>query len=210
MRRLLLVSSVLLAAGVAHAGPVPLPDTVMNFADNASDTPAVSWFLPAGNDPDYIPPWYRYCFQDWGWDHAVSYMPDPCPYGLGIFSFVSGSLTVHAWGVTDDDPTLIYGDGVLLGALQTQPSGWGNTWTTTTFDLSPAFLQSYLIDGDLDVWMNIDSTWTGSGVILDWANLIVNYQWDCGGQPVVPAPGAILLAGIGTALLGWLRRRQYL
>jgi hypothetical protein len=119
-------------------------------------------------------------------------------------------LVVHAWGVHDDDPTLIYGDGILLGLLQAQPPGCSNTWTTTTFNLSPAFLQSKLTDGDLDAWMNIDSTCTGSGLILDWAKLTVNYQWDCVEQPVVPAPGAVVLAGIGTGLLGWLRKRQSL
>jgi len=31
-----------------------------------------------------------------------------------------------------------------------------------------------------------------------------------GNQPVVPAPGALLLAGLGTALVGWLRRRTSL
>lgn len=205
MRRLVLVSSLLLAVGVANAGPVTFPGTVTNIADNASDPPAASWFLPAGDSPGYIPPWYRYGFQDWGWDHGVTYPPDPCPCGSGVFSFVSGSLTVYAWGVNDNDPTLIYGDGVLLGSLQSQPPGM-NTWTTTTFNLSPAFLQSYLSDGALDVWMDIDTLWSGSGVILDWGLLTVNYQWEC----QVPAPGAIMLAGIGTGLLGWLRRRQYI
>jgi len=206
MRKIVLVSIALLAAGVTHAGPV-FPDTVMDTADNITDPPTASWFLPAAIPPGYTPPWYRYLNQDWGWDHDVTYVPDPCPSGTGIFSFVSGSLEVHAWGVNDEDPTLIYGDGVLLGPLQPQPPG-NNTWTTTTFNLSPAFLQSYLADGVLNAWMNIDSTWTGSGVILDWALLTVNYQWEC--VPVVPAPAGVVLAGIGAGLLGWLRRRQYL
>jgi hypothetical protein len=209
MKRLALVSSILLlAVGAVQAGPVTLTDTVVDTADNASDPPTTSWFLPAGTDPAYAPPWYRYFYQDWGWDHAVAYLPDPSPCGSGVFSFESGSLTVHAWGVNDDDPTLIYGDGVLLGPLQPQPPGL-NSWTTTTFNLSPAFLQTYLSDGALDVWMDIDTTILGSGVILDWADLTVNYQWDweC---PAIPAPGGIALAGIGACLLGWLRKRQYL
>jgi hypothetical protein len=31
-----------------------------------------------------------------------------------------------------------------------------------------------------------------------------------GNQPVVPAPGALLLGSLGTALVGWLRRRASL
>jgi hypothetical protein len=210
MRTLVLVSIALLAVGTAHATPMVLSDTVIDTANNANDPPVGSWFLPTTTSPGYIPPWYRYGYQDWGWDNGVTYLTDPSPDGSGVFSFVSGTLMVHAWGVNDEDPTLIYGDGVLLGPLQPQPPGWGNTWTTTTFNLSPAFLQSKLTDGELDVWMNIDSAWSGSGVILDWAHLTINYEWSYGQMPVVPVPGGVALVGIGTALLGWTKRRQYL
>jgi hypothetical protein len=206
MRKIVLVSIALLGASVANAVPI-FPDTVMNVADNITDPPTVSWFLPAATPPGYAPPWYRYLNQDWGWDHDVAYAPDPCPFGTGVFSFLSGMLEVHAWGVNDEDPTLIYGDGVLLGPLQPQPPG-NNTWTMTTFNLSPAFLQSHLADGQLDVWMDIDTLWSGSGVILDWANLTIDYQWEC--VPVVPVPGGVVLAGIGAGILGWVRRRRYL
>ncbi|OHB61993.1 MAG: hypothetical protein A2Y76_11715 [Planctomycetes bacterium RBG_13_60_9] len=199
----------LLAVGAAQAGPMTLADTVTDTANSASDPTPTSWFLPPAIPPGYTPPWYRYANQDWGWNHAVSYLPDPSPCGSGVFSFVSGSLTVHAWGVNDDDPTLIYGDGVLLGSLLPQPPGFGNDWTTTTFLLSPAFLQSHLADGLLNVWMDIDSTLVGSGVILDWGHLIVDYQWDweC---PAIPAPATIGLAGVGAGLVGWFKRRRYI
>lgn len=209
MRTIALTSIVLLAAGAASAGPLVFPGTSIDIADSASDPTPTSWFLPPATPPGYTPPWYRYFYQDWGWNNGATYAPDPCPLGTGVFSFVSGSLEVHAWGVTDVDPTLIYGDGVLLGALQPQPPG-GNTWTTTLFNLSPAFLQANLADGNLNVWMNIDTLVTGSGVILDWAKLTVNYQWVCEQPPTVPVPGGLALAGIGTGLLGWLRKRRCL
>ena len=196
MRKLAVACVVLLAVSAANAGPMTLWDTVVNTANNLSDPPTTSWFLPSGVTPGYTPPWYRYGFQDWGWNNGVAYLSDPSPDHSGVFSFVSGSLVVHAWGVSDEDPTLIYGDGNLLGPLQTQPPGL-NTWTTTTFNLSPAFLQSWLTDGNLNSLMDIDTTWAGSGLIVDWATLTVTYRWDWREQPpVVPAPGAVVMAGL--------------
>ena len=55
------------------------------------------------------------------------------------------------------------------------------------------------IDG---VWMHCD----GSQL---WQCQVVCEPVECGeGETTVPVPGAVLLAGVGTGLAGWLRRKR--
>jgi hypothetical protein len=108
-----------------------------------------------------------------------------------------------------------FADGTILGNLQSPPPGLPDQWTTKTFDL--AAILADLEDGMLDMDINIDTGMTGSGVTLGSSTLSVTYRWDWvvqdeddgddDGGPVVPVPGALVLAGIGTVLIGWFKRR---
>jgi len=212
MRRIALVTSVLLAMGVANAGPMSLTDTVGDLADFGSDG---LYFLPSGTDPQTVP-YYRYFYQDWDWDHAVTYLGDPSPDASGVRTLLSATLTVRAWQADELDQ--IIADGTGLGNLAHPPAGLPDNWTSTTFDLA-AILAS-LEDGMLDVDIDIDTGITGSGVTVGASALSVTYRWDWveqdppppppPPQPVVPAPGAVVLAAIGASFIGWLRRREYL
>jgi hypothetical protein len=168
------------------------------------------YFLPTGEQP-YNSPWYRYNDTggsgDWGWTHTWTAPED----NLGI---LSATLVIEDYDI-DDDPDiafpevdLIYGDGILLGTL----TGVNSDWDVTTFNLTGSALAA-LADGELDVWMDIDSTNPGErvwAVTLRTSTLSVKYQMPDEPVPGVPVPGAVLLGSLGVGMVGWLRRRSTL
>lgn len=95
-------------------------------------------------------------------------------------------------------------------------SGMGGTWHSNPannrdgLDHMVTYQISGLDDGYttwLVFWEDLkgpNSRWGGSD--RDFNDLVVEIK----GSAVIPAPGALLLSGIGLALVGWLRRRRAL
>jgi hypothetical protein len=161
------------------------------------------WFLPPTASPQpgeinyTLSPYYRNKDESWGWTHTVS-------FSIANPIITSATLEIEAWDVDKgapdrpDEIDVITADGINLGNLDID---YSKQWHTTTFNLGPAALAA-LADGTLNMWMDIDSLDSGLWLVtLRSSTLTVDY---------VPAPGAILLGGLGAGLVGWLRRRRAL
>jgi PEP-CTERM motif len=184
------LACVLVLTGAVHAD-IELVDQSLDYL---SDTGGSNWF----HDPAIITdhsPFYRGAWEDWDWTHDFAALVPENATGIQW-----AQIAISAWDVDSDEGQIdvVYANGEELGTLGfTNGRFWGTTWLT----LTPDAVDDLWEDGEITIFLDIDSDNTGHRVTLNQSTLTVAYI-----VGAIPEPATIGLLGLGGLAL--LRRRR--
>jgi len=139
----------------------------------------------------------------------VDYIDAPKPVTITVNS-VTLDISARGAGNCPDEFYDVLVGGVDLGQLVGPKCDGVNFHTTTFTELTNPGLDSLMptADGPLTVSItDIDGlSQQFANVDYNYLNLAIDYDYEY--QAVVPTPASIVLCGLGTGLVGWLRRRR--
>jgi len=158
------------------------------------------YFYTPGEILDH-PPHYRGMWEDWGWTHDMGgLVPE------GATGVQWATLWIDAWDVDLNvdfgrgEIDVIYINDVEMGILD---DTGGRNWETSRFTLPPSLLDDLWQDGEVYVYMDIDTASGGHRVALDNSILTVSYFVNA-----IPEPATLGLLGFGGLVMLKRRRRQ--